>query len=184
MGIFFGKTNVRRRAWAMFGSGVLILVLSVWQTNILKVSADVDVLLVSDTAIPFGTVFPGEMLTETYTVQLDTSEDAAEYKTELLLVPDFEDLCPWLEVVSIDEPPEGDTLPSSFLARPGDELDRWQVKLTVPGIEGHIAQDHDGGVVVTAGDYACDINITTPLEPGEPGLKIEKLGEFDETNNH
>lgn len=164
-------------------TAVLILSGSVLQSRILKVEASPDVLLVSHTAIPFGTVFPGEVLDETYTVSLDTSVDDDEYQTALEPLEGVLDLCPFLEVIAIDDPDEGDTFAAALLARPGDEIDSWQVRLTVPGIEGQIAQDHDGDIVVTGGDYGCKIIITTDTEAG-PRLAIEKSGVFNEVNNH
>src|SRR3990167_10615066 len=51
-----------KRAVAGLATLVLVAVGSGLQSNILKVDASPDVLLVSHTAIPFGTVFPGEIL--------------------------------------------------------------------------------------------------------------------------
>lgn len=144
------------------------------QSQILKVKADVQVLLVSNTALPFGTTFPGEQLSKTYTVQLDTSAQNAEYETQLLPVEEQENLCPFLKVESTDEG-EPDTLGSSTLAKSDDAVDSWLVTLTVPAIEGHVAQDHDGGVVVSAGDYACHISITTETGSAIKGMKFSDL---------
>ena len=158
---------------------VLVAVGSGLQSNILKVDANPDVLLISHTAIPFGTVFPGEIFDETYTVTLDLSVDDDIYQTEVQPLEGVLDLCPFLEIIPIDNPDEGDAFASSTLTRPGDTVDSWQVRLTVPGIEGHIAQDHDGGIVVEGGDYGCKIIITTDREPGEPTLVLEKTAEYD-----
>ena len=142
----------------MVGGGSLL------QANLLKVQASVQVLLVSRTAIAFGNVFPGEVKEETYTVQLDTSADIVGYETTLTPVPDLLDLCPFLEVLNIDIPPEPDTLDSSTLNRSfNDILDKWQVKLKTPGFKGQLSQDHDGGIIILDGDYGCKITIITRL---------------------
>ena len=168
-----------KRAIAGLATLVLVAVGSGLQNNILKVDASPDVLLVSHTAIPFGTVFPGEILDETYTVTLDLSVNDDIYQTEVQPLEGVLDLCPFLEIIPIDNPDEGDAFASSTLTRPGDTVDSWQVRLTVPGIEGHIAQDHDGGIVVEGGDYGCKIIITTDREVGEPTLELEKTAEYD-----
>jgi hypothetical protein len=144
----------------LVGTGILA------QDRILKARAAVQVLLVSHTAIPFGTVFPGEMVSETYTVQLDNSVGAATYFSHLEIVPDKLDLCPFLVITPIDQPAEGDTFATSTLVAIVDGIDSWQVKLAVPAIEGHVAQDHDGDIIVDSGDYACKIVIITPTPEG------------------
>ena len=162
---------------------VLILGGSLLQQQVLKVKADVQVLLVSDTALPFGTVFPGEQLSKTYTVQLDTSATSSTYAT-ILVSPSTDpqdelfgkkDLCPYLQLKNIDVPDEGDILAKSTLSRPGDTIDNWQIKLTVPAIQGHVAQDHNGGIVVTGGDFGCKISITTDDNRQVSGTKYNDL---------
>jgi len=179
MSQFIRKSIWAKRAIAGLATLVLVAVGSGLQSNILKVDAAPDVLLISHTAIPFGTVFPGEILDETYTVTLDLSVDDDIYQTEIQPLEGVLNLCPFLEIIPIDNPDEGDAFASSTLTRPGDTVDSWQVRLTVPGIEGHIAQDHDGGIVVEGGDYGCKIIITTDREPGEPTLDLQKSAEYD-----
>jgi uncharacterized repeat protein (TIGR01451 family) len=81
-------------------------------------------------------------------------------------VAGFGNLCPSLNLKNIDVPGETDTPALSTLNNPGDIQDAWQVSLSVPGIAGQIAQDHSGGIVVTSGDYACKITVTTALDAG------------------
>ena len=179
MNAFLRQSIWGRRLIAGLATLVLVAVGSGLQNNILKVDANPDVLLISHLAIPFGTVFPGEILDETYTVTLDLSVDDDIYQTEIQPLEGVLNLCPFLEIIPIDNPDEGDAFASSTLTRPGDTVDSWQVRLTVPGIEGHIAQDHDGGIVVEGGDYGCKIIITTDREPGEPTLDLQKSAEYD-----
>lgn len=160
---FMKLLGVAGCAVILVSTGVLM------QDSILKARAAVQVLLVSHTAIPFGTVFPGEMVSETYTVYLDDTVDEAVYYSHLETVPEKLDLCPFLAIQPIDEPPEGDTFATSTLVGPiVDRLDRWQVKLTVPAIEGHVAQNHDGHIIVDSGRYACKIVVITPTFEGCP----------------
>lgn len=147
----------------------LVLGGSLLQSNVLKVNAAVNVLLVSNTAIPYGNVFPGENLDKTYTVQLDTSVNSATYATTLAPVSGSQNLCPFLLVSNIDAPAEPDTLASAILTRPSDTLDNWQVRLTVPGIKGQISQNHLGGIVVTGGSFACQITVSTNTTPPQGG---------------
>ena len=154
-----------------FGFIILTVLLvgggSLFQQRVLQVNATVQVLLVSRTAIAFGDVFPGEHPSETYTVQLDTSANSATYATTLDPLPGLQNLCPFLNLHSIDSPAEPDTLPASRLERPGDVLDKWQVQLSVPGIKGELSQDHDGGIIVQGGNFGCKITITTVSVPGK-----------------
>jgi len=172
-----------KRLLVGFATLVLVLGGSLAQQQILRVKADVQVLLVSDTALPFGTVFPGEELAKTYTVQLDTSATSSTYITVLTPPSNDEqdplfgrkDLCPYLNLKNIDTPAESDVPEESTLARPSDTLDSWQIKLTVPAIEGHVAQDHTGGIVVTGGDFGCKISITTDTARQISGMKYNDV---------
>ncbi len=134
---------------------------SLLQARILKVQATVQVLLVSRTAIAFGTVFPGENVSDTYIVQLDTSVNSANYFTSLEPVPGKLNLCPLLIIQSSDSPAEPDSFALATLTRPGDTNDVWRVSLATPAIKGTVAQDHRGNIVVSSGDYECKIIITT-----------------------
>src|SRR3989344_5414094 len=122
MRFFSRHLNIFRRVGPAVLALVAIMAGSLIQGNVLNVSAAVQVLLVSHTAIPFGTVFPGEELSETYSVTLDTSKDLATYTTELVPAAGLADLCPFLEVKSIDDPAESDVFAGSELTRPGDEV--------------------------------------------------------------
>jgi hypothetical protein len=135
---FFEQSRTAKKLLLGFLTLGVVVFGSFLQSRILKVSAAVQVLLVSHTAIPFGQVFPGEELSETYTVQLDTSANAATYTTSTGTLPNLKDLCPFLTITSVDNPSEGDVFAAAFLTRPGDTIDSWQVKLNVPGIQGHL----------------------------------------------
>jgi uncharacterized repeat protein (TIGR01451 family) len=168
-------------------TSLLVLVGSLWQSDVLKVQASVQVLVVSRTAIAFSTVFPGEDLSETYSVALDTSSNLATYVTTLQSpssvgpgdpLHGLKDLCPLLDIKSIDNPSEGDTLTSASLSRPHDILDKWQVRLKVPAIKGEVSQDHDGGIIVMGGDFGCKIIITTN-KVKQPEITLNKTGTAD-----
>ena len=171
MALFTSQPSLVKKAILTGLTVVLILSGSLLQGQILKVEAAVQVLVVSDTAIPFGTVFPEEVLDKTYTVRLDTSAKASTYDTVLEALPATQDLCPHLAVSSLDVPAEADTLAAATLQRPADTVDNWQVRLTVPGLQGQVAQDHEGNIVVSGGDYACKITITPAGEVH--GMKFE-----------
>lgn len=156
-------------------AALLILAGSVLQAHVLRVRAAVNVLLVSNTAIPFGTVFPGEEASETYTVALDTSADVATYETVLSPVPDVQNLCSFLDVTNADVHGETDTLATSTLRGPDDTVDHWRVRLLVPGIRGHIAQNHEGDIVVRGGEYGCKISITSEGRGEISGIKFNDL---------
>lgn len=137
---------------------MLIGIGSVFQNDVLRVNADMQVLLVNTVAIPFGTVFPGEILDKTYTVSLDNAAASAEYKTELNAVPGQQNLCPFLTVQSLDVG-ENDTLAKANLKKPSDKIDHWQVRFNVPGFKGQVSQDHSGKIIVHDGNYSCKISI-------------------------
>lgn len=166
MQFFASQSKSIKRLMLFASSAILILLVSLLQSNILSVKADVVVLIVSDTALPFGTVFPGQVLTKTYTVLLDTSAPTSSYTTILEPVGGFLDLCPHVQLSNIDNPLETDTLLVSTLQRPTDIIDTWEVKLDTPGILGQVSQNHSGGIVVTSGNFACKITVTTDLSAG------------------
>ena len=126
MNAFLRQSIWGRRLIAGLATLVLVAVGSGLQNNILKVDANPDVLLISHLAIPFGTVFPGEILDETYTVTLDLSVDDDIYQTEVEPLEGVLNLCPFLEIIPIDNPDEGDAFASSILTRTSDTADSWQ----------------------------------------------------------
>ena len=132
---------------------------SLWQKQVLSVEASVQVLVVNPEAIPFGSVYPGENLSETYKVGLTDASTYANYFTSLLPVDGSLDLCPLLQISSIDAPAEGDALGFAQLKKPDDTGDAWQVRFSVPALKGRVAQGHDGEVIIESGDYACKIKI-------------------------
>ena len=182
---FFTHNPLAKKLSLIGATAVLVIVGSLLQTKILKVRADVNVLLVSNTAIPFGNIFPGETLDKTYSVALDTSVNNATYMTTLAPVSGQQNLCPFLQVSSQDTPAEPDTLPSAALTRPSDITDNWQVRLLTPGIRGQISQDHQGQIIVSGGDYSCQISITTDTQPPPPpqGAQISGM-KFNDLNRN
>src|SRR3989338_100334 len=164
------RNKVIKRLALLIVTMLLVSGLSFVQSSTLKVNASVDVILVSHTAIPFGTVFPCENVDETYTVQLYTDNNFAEYFTTLDPVDGLKNLCPFLDLTSIDLPVEPDTLVSATVTET-DPADHWQVKFNVPAIEGHVSQNHDGEIVIEGGDYGCKITITVipPVQGCSPG---------------
>ncbi len=150
-------------------TAVLVFAGSLLQQQILKVKADVVVLLVSNTAQAFGKIFPGQVLSKTYTVQLDNSAASSTYQTLLQPIAGEENLCPFLHVSNLDTPVEADTLTSAHLTSGSDSLDSWQVQLDVPGIAGQVAPDGNGGIVVSNGGHSCRITITTDLALADSG---------------
>jgi len=178
MPIFSKHRNILKKI-AFIGLTLLLVAGgSFWEQQVLRVNATVQVLLVSRTAIAFGSVFPGENLTETYTVQLDNSASADTYVTTLSALPGLQNLCPFLDLKSIDAPAEPDTLATSTLTQSTDVLDKWQVTLKTPGIQGQLSQDHDGGIIVSGGDFGCKITVTTDT-PTLPSLTLQKTGSID-----
>ena len=169
------KTSVAKKLSLIALTALLVIAGSVLQAQVLRVRAAVNVLLVSDTAIPFGTVFPGEMLDKTYTVQLDTSVSSNRYATVLTPVTDQQNLCPFIHVTSVDQPTESDTAASATLSQPNDTVDNWQVRLAVPGMKGQISQNNQGEVVVSGGEYGCKISITTEALGEISGMKFNDL---------
>ncbi len=157
--VFFRNLKLRRRLAFTMAAVVLIILGTIFQQQVLQVAAHVQGLLVSRTAIYFGTVFPEEKLSDTYFVQLDKSSQSATYTTSLQQVKGKMDLCPHLELKNIDVPAEADTVNLAALTAPSDKLDRWQVLFTVPAIKGEVAQDDTGKIVVSYGYYACKIVI-------------------------
>ena len=175
--IFFRqKSNLLKKSLLTLLTLLLVAGGSLFQQKVLQVNAAVQVLLVSRTAIAFGDVFPGENSSQTYTVQLDTSANSATYVTTLDPLPGLLNLCPFLNLHSIDSPPEPDTLASATLTRPGDVLDNWQVQLNTPGIKGELSQDHNGGIIVQGGDFGCKITITTNTDPTRIIICKQSLG--------
>lgn len=161
-------------------TAILVGLASLYQSKVLKVEASVQVIVVSHTAIPFGTVFPGEDLAETYTVALDTSTVGASYTTFLAPINGLEDLCPFLEIRNIDNPLESDSLARGILQRPTDTLDKWQVRFKVPAIKGEVSQDHEGKIIVKGGEFGCKIIISAKPELLKPKISLKKQGVVDQ----
>jgi uncharacterized repeat protein (TIGR01451 family) len=174
-----GINFVKRILFIAFSIAV-VAIISLIQSNVLKVEASVQVLVVSHTAIPFGNVFPGEENSETYTVALDTSSNFSSYTTSLEPLPGMLDLCPLLEIKNIDLPTESDNFNIATLTRPADVLDKWQVILKTPAIEGQVSQDHDGKIIVKGGEYGCKIIIITHKTPEVAFKKRDSVDKLNE----
>lgn len=156
-------------------SGLLaLLALSILQGPILKVSAQVLPIVANLYDLTFGTVFPGEELEKTFEVSY--TEEAGSLNYRIIhkikpLVPEdseycqqnptdytrcYRNLCPYLDEYSNEG--EEDTKNSAVVGV-SDVLDNWTVKLKVPAIFGHVAQEHNGGIITDSGDYGCDLSI-------------------------
>jgi hypothetical protein len=159
--LFLKQSKLAKRLAASLATLALVFSISLLQSNVLKVKADVQVLVVSDTALPFGMVFPGQNLTRTYVVQLDTSAATASYTTVLDPIAGNGNLCPSLHITNIDKPDEPDSLGIARLTQGTDLADTWQILLDGPALIGQVADDHNGGIVVSGGGFACRITIAT-----------------------
>jgi hypothetical protein len=151
---------------------------SFWQHKALGVKAEVQVLVVNPTIIAFGTVFPGEEESETYSVSLTAQASGAIYQTTTETVPGKLNLCELMTLVPIDVPAEGDSMANSILTKFTDPSDLWRVSFTAPALEGYVAQDHEGKIVVLAGDYACKIIITTQTRLEKDNRRMTGGGSF------
>ncbi len=189
------RRRIRRLA-AIAASGGLALWL---QLGAIGVSAGILPILVSVDHLAFGTVFPGEHLTEQFTVTL-APENQSQQLTYWIVqkrkplppahpeypnggdpsLPGFyRDLCPFLTKTA--EAGEGDAEVQATLTATTDATDRWQVGLNVPAIsspiDGGVAQDHNGGIITTSGEYGCDISVNVNPDCGngiqEPGEECD-----------
>lgn len=181
---------------------VSVIFFPAFQSKNLRVSAEILPILVSMDHLAFGLVFPGEGLSGNLVVSLASEYDGTVsyrlVKKRKPLPPEhpeypyggdpqmpgyYRDLCPFLTAVS-DEG-EGDNAESSQVA-PDDLHDQWTISLIVPAIQGHVSQDHYGGVITQTGEYGCDISVEVLEEPAPAsicGYKFEDLnqnGERDE----
>ncbi len=185
------RRRIRQLA-AIAASGGLALWL---QLGAIGVSAGILPILVSVDHLAFGTVFPGEYLTEQFTVTL-APENQSQSLTYWIVQkrkplppahpeypsggdPDlpgyYRDLCPYLTKTSAEG--EGDVEAAAQLTASSDLTDIWDVILNVPAIAdavgGGVAQDHDGGIVSANGEYGCDLSVNVEPDCGngipEPG---------------
>ncbi len=154
-----------KRLFIILSSGVLLIVLAfVAQYKIIEVSARTVIVPVTieQDGLDFGTVFPGEELEGTFTIQYVKDEgdpDSVTYKIILQEkpLPDgsgyYKDLCPHLTAVSVEEVGVEGTVGID------DPEDVWTIYFKVPAILGNVSQDNQGGVVDSSGEYGCDVSI-------------------------
>ncbi|MDD5110264.1 MAG: VWA domain-containing protein [Patescibacteria group bacterium] len=166
------------------------------QGAVIGVSATILPVLVSVNHLDFGTVFPGERLTEHYTVSLapEFSGQTLPYTIGMKRKPlpsthpeypnggdpdmpgYYRDLCPFLTLTG--EAGEGDVVTAATLTKPADAQDAWDVLLDAPAIAdpetGGVSQDHDGGIITHNGEYGCDLTVNITgfcgdgnVDPGE-----------------
>lgn len=180
------------------------------QTTAIGVSATILPVLVSVNHLDFGTVFPGEQLNREFTVTLapENQSQTLAYWIEQKRKPlppshpeypnggdpglpgFYRDLCPFL--TKTPEAGEGDAEVQASLTAVTDPVDRWQVDLNVPAIsspiDGGVAQDHNGGVVSTNGEFGCDIGINVNPVCGngiqEPGEECDLGGQNGLPGSH
>jgi len=157
----------------------LVLVFSIFQGTVLRVSAAILPIVADLYDLTFGTVFPGEQLEKTFEVSYTDNEGDIDYRIIHKIKPidsgdsdycqqnpnDFQkcyrNLCPYLTEFSNEN--EGDTRDQATVGAQ-DIHDDWIVRLKVPAIFGYVGQDHIGGVVSENGVYGCDISIDI-IEP-------------------
>ena len=152
------------------------------QLKMTRVSAQIIPISVSTDHLQFGTVFPGEELEGSFTVNYLEEAGASTYRIiqkRKPLGPDhpeypdggdpdmpgyYRNLCPFLEKVSFEG--EGDIEGAIGQAQVGenDLSDIWIVQFKVPAIVGNVAQDYTDGFVSVSGEYGCDISVD--LETG------------------
>ncbi len=162
--------------------GFSFLVISL-QKNITQVSAQVVPVTVNINHLGFGTVFPGEELTGTFSVSYAEEGEGVNYRIiqkrkplppEHSEYPDggdpempgfYNNLCPHLEKVSLEG--EGDTegQDGNAFVGPEDITDVWTIYFKVPAIFGHVAQEHMGGIISESGEYGCDISVDVLISP-------------------
>lgn len=181
----------RLAAFAVSGGALVWL-----QVGAVGVSAAILPILVSANHLAFGTVFPGEQLTQQFRVSL-APEHLGQTQPYWIVQqrkplpsshpeypsggdPDlpgyYRNLCPFLTKTSAEG--EGDVEAAAMLTAGADPEDVWDVTLRVPAIAsavgGGVSQDHDGGIVSTNGEYGCDLSVNVEpscgngiVEPGE-----------------
>src|SRR4030043_159612 len=166
-----------------------ILVFSIFQGKVFKVSAQIIPVTVNADHLTFGTVFPGEELQKDFIVSYADTGDGINYKIIQKPKPcpqnnpdcgpegHYRNLCPYLEKISNGG--EGDTEILAFVG-PADLSDSWIIYFKVPAIFGNVAQDHTGGVVNEAGDYGCDIAIDIDInELCKADVELLTNGDFE-----
>jgi hypothetical protein len=170
-----------KSAWVAMGLSLFFLFL---QINLTKVSADLMPVTVNIGHLEFGTVFPGQVLENYFTVSYGDNDDRnTSYRFIQMIkarpdadVPEgyggtireycqenpsdgtrcYKNLCPYLTKLSHEG--EGD-LESGAIVGSEDLHDNWTVHFEVPAVIGNVAEDHTGGIVSESGEYGCDISI-------------------------
>ncbi|OGY45368.1 MAG: hypothetical protein A2744_02860 [Candidatus Buchananbacteria bacterium RIFCSPHIGHO2_01_FULL_44_11] len=176
MSEFFRK-NTKPLAWITAGVALSLFAV-IFQGHLIAVYADLLPISVSEDHLGFGTVFPGEQQQGNFLVSYTGEGETIPYSLLLKrkpLPPEhpdypnggdpnlpgyYRDLCPHLDLISQEG--EGD-LTSNATVDPEDLSDNWLVNLAVPAIDGYVAQEHDGGIVISNGEYGCDISVSIDL---------------------
>lgn len=179
--------------------GIIGIIILSWlsvnlQAKLTQVSAQVVPVSVNVNHMDFGIVFPGEQLESSF--QVNYAEDGNGVNYRIIQkrkplpeshpeYPDggdpdmpgyYKNLCPYLEKLSLEG--EGDTEgeDGSAYVGPDDLSDIWTVYFKVPAIFDFVAQDHEGGIVDTNGEYGCDISIDVDEPTGTVcGYKFHDL---------
>lgn len=182
----FKYITTTKKKWFLLLTTTIVLTLALIQAqiNLTQVSADVIPISVNIDELDFGQVFPGENSDKSFTVTYTDEIGQSVVYTIIqkikplpnVVVPDgysgtvsqycqdnptdysrcYRNLCPYITKISQDN--EADT-ESGAEVGPSDTIDNWLVNLSVPAIIGQVAQDHDGGIVSSNGDYGCDISL-------------------------
>lgn len=185
-------TKKRKLLAAAIGVGLAILLIplfAAFEAHTINVTAHIEnALTVSPLKIRFGTVFPEEVLVQTFTVDLSDSFREQNRATDVhyrivqiekVWTPEsgeplpnpgtsmegrYYDLRPYLLKRPIG-PSEGDTETAASLnLLTGDISDTWRVVLRVPPIQGAVGRDWVGfpnqpDIAPAEGDYGADVVI-------------------------
>lgn len=142
------------------------------QNQIIKVNADVEPIVVDVQEIDFGTVFPGEKITNKEFLISLTEGESNDIKYKIIKERTDErgnkceenapesclpDLCPYITPILIDD--EGDTVSDSYLKPNTDTSDRWKISFEVPAIKGFIAQSFIGTPAGENGLHGCRLSV-------------------------
>jgi hypothetical protein len=178
--------NTQPNKWIIRASLVAVLALAFVyaQMSLTKVSAQLLPVMVKIGHLEFGTVFPGQVLENNFTVWYGENNglDSPYRLVQKIkprpnaIAPDgytgsisdycqaspsdydrcYRDLCPYLTKLSREG--EGD-IDTNAMVGLQDLYDNWIVHLEVPAIIGQVAQDNSGDPVSKNGEYGCDISV-------------------------
>ena len=156
--------------------GLILLSLKFFAT---RITANIFPVIVHETDLAFGTVFPGEELQGNFEVHYAYQQGGVTYTIILKRKPlpeghpeypnggdpempgYYRNLCPFLTPIKVVEGLEQDTPEGAYVGIE-DLSDVWIIYFKVPAIIGTVAQEHTGEVVTSNGEYGCDISINIP----------------------